>query len=318
MTNLEIKKEKNEIPIFFSTDNNYAPFLDVALRSLIFNASKEFMYHIVILHTGVDIEIQNKIKTLENNNFKIDFANVSNSIKDIEHKLPIEQHFGLATWYRLFIQNLFPQYDKILYLDCDIVVLGDISKLYYMDMGDNAVAGVVEQFILHSPVFSLYTREAVGVDSKNYINSGILLMNLAKLREMQMEKQFVELLTTYNFDVIDPDQAYINYICQGKIKYLPLEWNRTPLEAVECQTPNIIHYALGVKPWQKQDIFLGEHFWKYAKESSFIDDIVNSRDSFDILADLKKQRAAIDIQIQAIEYAHSKNTFNKVLKKKIV
>ena len=318
MTNFFGHKDLNEIPVFFSTDNNYLPYLDVAIRSLIKNASKEHNYRIVILNTGLDREKMDKIKALSSDQFIINFVDVSHAVDDIKHQLRNVYHFGLAAYYRLFIEELFPEYDKILYLDCDIVVLGDISKLYYMDMGDNAVAGVVEQFILHSPVFSLYTKEAVGVDSKNYINSGILLMNLAKLREMQMEKQFVELLTTYNFDVIDPDQAYINYICQGKIKYLPLEWNRTPLEAVECQTPNIIHYALGVKPWQKQDIFLAEHFWKYASESSFIDDIVNSRDSFDILADLKKQRAAIDIQIQAIEYAHSKNTFNKVLKNKIV
>ena len=318
MTNFFGHKDLNEIPVFFSTDNNYLPYLDVAIRSLIQNASKEHNYRIVILNTGLDREKMDKIKALSSDQFIINFVDVSHAVDDIKHQLRNVYHFGLAAYYRLFIEELFPEYDKILYLDCDIVVLGDISKLYYMDMGDNAVAGVVEQFILHSPVFSLYTKEAVGVDSKNYINAGILLMNLAKLREMQMEKQFVELLTTYNFDVIDPDQAYINYICQGKIKYLPLEWNRTPLEAVECQTPNIIHYALGVKPWQKQDIFLGEHFWNYAKESSFIDDIVNSRDSFDILADLKKQRAAIDIQIQAIEYAHSKNTFNKVLKNKIV
>lgn len=318
MTNFFGHKDLNEIPVFFSTDNNYLPYLDVAIRSLIKNASKEHNYRIVILNTGLDREKMDKIKALSSDQFIINFVDVSHAVDDIKHQLRNVYHFGLAAYYRLFIEEMFPEYDKILYLDCDIVVLGDVSKLYYMDMGDNAVAGVVEQFSPHTPAFRLYIKEAVGVDSKNYINSGVLLMNLAKLREMQMEKQFVELITTYNFDVIDPDQAYINYICQGKIKYLPLEWNRFALEAVECQTPNIIHYALGVKPWQKQDIFLGEHFWKYAKESSFIDDIVNSRDSFDILADLKKQRAAIDIQIQAIEYAHSKNTFNKVLKNKVV
>ena len=85
--------------------------------------------------------------------------------------------------------------------------------------------------------------------------------------------------------------------------------NSSPLQF--SKEPRPVYY-------QELDILGFDRFWKYAKESSFIDDIVNSRDSFDILADLKKQRAAIDIQIQAIEYAHSKNTFNKVLKKKIV
>ncbi len=313
MTNLEIKKEKNEIPIFFSTDNNYAPFLDVALRSLIFNASKEFMYHIVILHTGVDIEIQNKIKTLENNNFKIDFANVSNSIKDIEHKLPIEQHFGLATWYRLFIQNLFPQYDKILYLDCDIVVLGDISKLYFTDIEENYVAGVIEHWILNSPIFSRYTKEAVGIESNKYINAGIMIINLQKFRENKIEEKFIELINKYNFNVIDPDQAYINFLCQGKIKYLPFEWNRTPIEIVDCENPKIVHYALSFKPWQKPDMFLSQYFWNYAKSSPFYNTIMKEKNSFDELAFLKKERAGIDIQIKAIEYIESDNTFKKKL-----
>ena len=270
MTDFYGHKDLNEIPIFFSTDNNYLPYLDVAIRSLIENASKEYNYRIVILNTGLDREKMDKIKALSSDKFIINFVDISHAIEDIKHQLRNIYHFGLATYYRLFIEQLFPEYDKILYLDCDIVVLGDVSKLYFTNMEDNAVAGVVEQFILHS---------------------------------------------TYNFDVIDPDQAYINYLCQGKIKYLPVEWNRTPLEQVVCSKPNIIHYALGVKPWQKEDTFLGEHFWKYAKKSSFYDEIVNVKNSYDILADLKKQRAAIDIQIQAIEYAHSKNTFNKVLNK---
>lgn len=313
MTNFLGHKSLNEIPIFFSTDDNYLPYLDVAIRSLIKNASKDYKYRIVILNTGLVREKMDKIKKLANENFIINFVDISHSIEDIKHQLRNVYHFGLASYYRLFIEQLFPEYDKILYLDCDIVVLGDISKLYHTDMEENAVAGVVEQFILHSPVFSLYTNEAVGIDSEHYINSGILLMDLAKLREMKMEEKFVELLTTYNFDVIDPDQAYINYLCKDKIKYLPVEWNRTPIETVNCEKPQIIHYALGIKPWQKNSIFLANHFWDYAKESSFYDDILESLNKFDTLAELKKQRAAIDIQIQAIEYANSKNTFNKVL-----
>ena len=170
MTNFFGHKDLNEIPVFFSTDNNYLPYLDVAIRSLIKNASKEHNYRIVILNTGLDREKMDKIKALSSDQFIINFVDVSHAIDDIKHQLRNVYHFGLAAYYRLFIEEMFPEYDKILYLDCDIVVLGDVSKLYYMDMGDNAVAGVVEQFILHSPVFSLYTKEAVGVDSKNYIN----------------------------------------------------------------------------------------------------------------------------------------------------
>ena len=313
MTNAEVKHVKGEIPIFFSTDNNYVPFLDVAIRSLIENASKNYKYHIVVLNTGLDEEKTSKIKELEDDNFTIDFADISYAVKDIEYKLPNEQHFGLATWYRLFIQSLFPQYDKILYIDCDLVVEGDISELYNTDLEDNYVAGVVEHWILHSPVFSYYTREAVGIESKYYINAGVALMDLNKFRENQIEQKFVELINTYNFDVIDPDQSYLNYLCKGKIKYLPFEWNRTPLQNVECENPKIVHYALGMKPWHDPNVFLGEYFWKYAEKSPFYEEIKAMKDNFTTLARLKKERAGIDIQIKAFEYADGENTFKKKL-----
>ncbi len=316
---VKLKKDilNGEIPIFFSTDDNYVPFLDVAIRSLIANASKDYQYKIIILNTGLKQESIDRVEMLENDNFTIEFADISDHIDHIRHKLPNKYHFGLATWYRLFIQSLFPQYDKILYLDCDIIVLGDVSELYFIDLEDNNIAGVIENWILHSPIFSLYTKEAVGVESKYYINAGIMVMNLAKFREEKIEEQFVDLINTYNFDVIDPDQAYINYLCQGKIKYLPFEWNRTPLEIVECNEPKIVHYALGAKPWQVPDTFLGFHFWEYAKDSPFYEDILKIRDGFDDIARLKKERAGIDIQIQAIEYANSENTFKKKLKKTV-
>ncbi len=181
-------------------------------------------------------------------------------------------------------------------------------------MENKNIAGVVEQFILHSDVFSLYTKEAVGVDAKEYINSGIMLMDLNKLREQKVEQSFVNLINSYNFDVIDPDQAYINYLCKGKIKYLSFDWNRTPIECVECKNPNIVHYALGLKPWQDKNMFLGEYFWKYARLSPFYTEIEENFKSFDVTARLKKERAGIDIQLQAIEYAKSSNTFKKILK----
>lgn len=312
MTNFSGHKSLNEIPIFFSTDDNYLQYLDVAIRSLIKNASRNYKYRIVILNTGLDREKTDKIKSLGDENFIINFVDITHSIQDIKHQLKNIYHFGLASYYRLFIENLFTEYDKILYLDCDIIVLGDISKLYFTDLEDNAIGGVVEQFILHSPIFSHYTKEAIGIDSKNYINSGIMLMDLAKLRELQIEEKFVDLINSYNFDVIDPDQAYINYLCQGKIKYLPVSWNRTPLESVDCENPNIIHYALGEKPWHNDKVYLAEHFWEYAKDSLFYEDIIKTKEAYDTLAKLKKQRAGIDIQIQALEVALSKNTFKKV------
>ena len=310
---MELKiTQKTEIPIFFSTDGNYVPFLDVAIRSLKKNSSKDYSYKIIVLNTGLKEESISKVKLLEEDGFKIEFANISYAIEDMKKLLPNQYHFGLATWYRLFIQNLFPEYHKILYLDCDIVVTGDISKLYNIDLEDNMLAGVVEQFILRTKEFSDYTKYAVGVDAENYINAGILVIDLDKFRKQRIEEKFTYLINKYNFDVIDPDQGYINFLCQGKIKYLPVEFNRTPLECIECENPVVVHYALYKKPWQYDDVFLGEYFWQYAKESPFIKDIQKIKDSFDDEAKAKKEQAGIAIKEHGVRTLSSNNTFVKV------
>jgi len=307
------KFKNNEIiPIFFSTDDNYVKFLDVAVRSLIKNASRDYKYKIIVLNTGLNLENTSKIKALEDENFQIEFADISFAVEDLKNKLPNLYHFGLAAYYRLFIQSLYPEYNKILYLDCDIVVTGDVSKLYFSEVGDNLVAGVVEQFILRTPEFSKYTKEAVGVDSKDYINSGIMIMNLKAFRKHRIEEKFTYLINKYNFDVIDPDQAYINFLCKGKIKYLDVSWNRTPIEDIDCENPNIVHYALYKKPWQYDDVFLGEYFWRYAKESPFYEDIIAIKSSFDDEAKVKKERAGIEIKEHGLRAVEGDNNFVKV------
>lgn len=311
MSNL---KNNKIIPIFFATDDNYVQFLDVAIRSLIKNASTEYQYKIIVLNTGLTEENISKIKLLENENFEIRFDDISNSIEDLKNRLPNIYHFGLAAYYRLFIETLYPQYDKILYLDCDIVVTGDISKLYFTDIESNLIAGVVEQFILRTPEFSKYTKEAVGVESKNYINSGIMIMNLKEFRKSRIEEKFTYLINKYNFDVIDPDQAYLNFLCKGRIKYLDVSWNRTPIEDLVCDQPNIVHYALYKKPWQYDDVFLGEYFWQYAKESPFYESIMTIKNNFNDEAKTKKEKAGIEIKEHGLRAVAGENNFVKVFK----
>ena len=90
------------IPIFFATDDNYIPFLEVALRSLIDNASRNYNYNIHILNTGLKEENKAVIKTLEDKNFKIFFEDISNVIEPIKKNLKNVYHFSLVMYYRVF------------------------------------------------------------------------------------------------------------------------------------------------------------------------------------------------------------------------
>lgn len=307
------KKAQKVIPIFFATDDNYMPFLEVSLRSLIANASKEYKYIVHVLNSGLKKENIELVKRLENENFTIDFCDVSESIQPIRNKLKNLYHFGLAAWYRLFIQSLFPQYDKVLYLDCDIIVLGDISKLYNTQLGNNLVAAIECNIIRLDPVFSEYTKEFCGIHQSKYFNSGILVMNLKEFRKDNIEDRFIYLINKYNFDVIDPDQAYLNVLTHGKIKYLPNGWNKeavpTPLEG----KLNIVHYALYKKPWQYDDVIDSEYFWHYASQSPFYEQIKSIKENFNDEMRAKKEKANIDILEHATRVIKSEKTFVKCL-----
>ena len=230
-----------EIPIFFSTDDNYIPYLDVAVSSLIANASKAYRYRIVVLNTGLCPENIAKIKQNECARVSIDFMDISQYVEDIKSHFKDVFHFSIATYYRLFIASLFPQYDKIVYLDCDLVVLGDISKLYNTHLGDNILGAAPEQYVQHTAEFRRYAEVALGVDPDGYVNAGVLVMNLKAFRKNNIEQKFIRLITEYDFDLLDPDQAYLNYLCQDKILMLPNGWNKTPTP-LSCEgEKNIVH-----------------------------------------------------------------------------
>lgn len=304
---------KKEIPVFFSTDDNYVPYLDVAISSLIANASDSYNYRIVVLNTGLLRENVNKVKKMEREGVRIDFVDISAEVENIRSHLKNVYHFSVVTYYRLFISSLFPEYDKIVYLDCDIVVLGDISELYNTELGDNIIAAVPDQYVPITEEFKIYTEKVVGVDSSTYINAGVLVINLNEFRKNQIEEQFVNLITEYNFDVIDPDQAYINYLCYGKIHILPNRWNKQPLPTPCEGKKSIVHYALYKKPWQYDDVIDGDCFWQYAKSSPFYGQILEAKQNFGDEDKARKDAAAGEILAHATSLLTSDNTFKNRL-----
>lgn len=302
-----------EIPVFFSTDDNYIPYLDVAVSSLIANASKSYRYRIIILNTGLRPENIEKVKRNEQPGFVIEFVDISKSIEHIQSHFKDVYHFSVVTYYRLFIASLFPQYDKILYLDCDLVVLGNIAELYHTDLGDNILCAAPEQFVQNTAEFRDYARVALGVDPDGYVNAGVLLINLKAFREHDIEGQFMRLITEYDFDLLDPDQAYLNYLCRNKIHMLPNGWNKEPMD-LPCEgSKNIVHYALYKKPWQYDDVMDGEYFWHYAKKSPFYSQILYNRAAFGAAERTKKEAAARRIIEHAKAIVASDYTFSKML-----
>lgn len=275
-------KTTKEIPIFFAVDDGYSPFLAVAIQSLIDNASAEYTYLIKILNTDISEENKRKIGKYERENVDIEFVDLNYYIQKVKDKLYTRDYYSKTTYFRLFLPNLYPQYDKVLYLDSDIVILDDIAKLYNTDMGDNLVAAAPDDVIQTMPVFQDYVEKVVGVaDFRRYFNAGILLMNLHELRRFKFQEKFVYLLDKIKFAVAQ-DQDYLNRLCKGRVKLLDRTWDRMPIPDPKIKTEDVklVHYNLAFKPWHFEDILYKEFFWMYAQETEYFEDIQRIKENF--------------------------------------
>lgn len=285
--NKKITKMK-EVPIFFAVDDNYIPMLSVAIKSMLDNASKSYKYLIKVLNTGIKEENKQKLYVYNSNNAEIEFVDVSQHMITLADKLHTRDYYSKSTYFRLFIPKMFPQYNKALYLDADIVVTGDISKFYNTFIAGNLIGAVPDEVVQITPIFVEYVEKCLGVPVNKYFNAGILIMNLKQLRNVNFEEKFINLLSKYAFRVAQ-DQDYLNVICKNKVWYLNETWDKMPLQHGCCDVKklNIIHYNMGRKPWHADDVLFGDVFWKYAKETNFYEDILKIKANY-TEADLKR------------------------------
>lgn len=265
-----------EIPIFFSIDDGYAPFLAAALKSAIEKSSKDRKYTAIILHEDLNGENQKRLKVLETDNFEIRFKEMKSGLESITDRMSNRlrcDYFTLTIYYRLFIPAMFPEYDKGIYIDSDVVLNADLAELFDIDIGENYIGACPDFSIQEIEPLVYYVENAVGVKRLEYINSGVLLMNLKKLREAKLDYHFLRLLNTYHFDCIAPDQDYINAMCNGNIYYLGEEWDAMPNDnKPPLENPKLIHYNLFSKPWCYDGIQYGELFWQYVKDTEFCEE----------------------------------------------
>ena len=295
---------KVTIPIFYAIDDSYAKFVAVSIKSLIMNANNNYNYDINVIYENLSEENAEKLKSLETDNVKIILTEMNQNLSMITDKLGNrlrEYTFTLTIFFRLFIPVMFPKYDKCIYIDADTVIPGDISRLYNEDLEDNYLGCIVDKSTNDNEILASYFEEVVGIPRDKYINSGVLLMNSKKLRELKIDEKFLDLYTKYGFDVIAPDQDYINSMCYGHIKYLSDIYDAMPNpNNKEVENPVIIHYNLFLKPWQYENVQYYDYFWKYAKFIPYYDEILEIKNSYTD-EDRKKDSEWMDLMVSRAE-----------------
>jgi len=298
-----MKKKEKTVPIFFTVDNGYIPFLATTLQSLTDNSSKDYYYIIRILYSDINEKNKQLIKKYESDNVEIEFVDLNEYVEYIEDKLYTRDYYSKTTYFRLFIPELYPDLNKALYIDSDTIVLGNIADLYNIDIGDNLLGAVADNSVQIVPEFKDYVEKVIGVASyKNYFNAGVLVMNLEELRKFKFQEKFMYLLETIKFKVAQ-DQDYLNRICKGRVKIIDYIWNRMPFENsdVEDNDIKLLHFNLLFKPWHFDDILFQEYFWDYAKKTDFYDEIRKIKEDYtdeDRKRDKEKQTKLIELSLK--------------------
>lgn len=286
---------KTVVPIFFSVNDAYSPFLATAIASIKDNASRECQYHIHVLTDDISEENALRLHQFADEHFQIEICHLTERIQAIPAVKKLQNHCfaafsSLTIYFRLFIAELFPQYDKAIYLDADLVVPGDISRLYREPLGNKLIGAVADYSIQKIGPFMQYIDRYVGVDHSNYVNSGVLLLNCKRLREENLAGRFLEWVQKYGLETVAPDQDYLNALCWDGIHYLDPDWNAMPSECMRfMDDPQIIHFNLSSKPWLNESVPYDSIFWKYAAMAGYEAEIRTRRRTF--LQDSKAVKA---------------------------
>ncbi len=284
----------NKIPIVLSIDNNYATYAYVTIYSILENANQNTYYDFYILTPEQsEITISDKISGLQKKyNCNIQFITIkSDSICNTLDDIPN------AMYYRLLIADLLPQYSKCIYLDTDLIVLSDLTELFNTDLTGYYIAGVKDWASIHS--YKQFHPQIIDkfidlLDMQNYVNSGVLVMNLDLIRKHNLVPKFKELIKHGVDDRRSfpyQDQDIINIICRNHIKCIDTRYNfMSNFDDIITQgllsegfsnekikqiinNPAIIHYAME-KPWEEEYNSFSKIWWEYAVHTPFFTQIV--------------------------------------------
>ena len=266
MKSLSQHGKKAEIPIFFACDEDFVKYTMVSMKSIMENADRSRKYHIYILHMGITEATQAKVLAMADEEFAIDFVDVTDKMKSIADKLPIRDYYSNTTYFRLFIPDMFPQYRKALYIDSDTIVVGNIAELYDHKLGKLYAGVCPDRVVAQTDILGDYVEKVLGVKRTRYFNAGVMLMNCSQFRENHLLDEFLEMLHVYLF-VVAQDQDYLNLICKNQVLYMEPKWNAQVFGELACpeEEVGLFHFNMAAKPWHYEDCRLAEYFWKYAK-----------------------------------------------------
>lgn len=299
-----------EYNICFNADNNYTEQIGVAIASILKNSDKNEKFNFYVLDGGFTKDSKYQIKELTKiKDFKISFIKMD--IEDFK-KCPLlkdhnkdfsHYHVPTSAYFRYKIASTFTKLDKILYLDCDIVVLGSLKEMYEADLSGKYAAMVPD-------VESENEAERLGLPF--YCNAGVMLINLAKWREDNIEEKLFDYTEKSKEKILWQDQDVINAVLKDKIKVLPRKWNFQFFQYDPARYEGlyekyyeytIIHFAGRFKPWTNEVVHpLFNEYYSYLMLTPWKNNLVKyKKQAFDKFFRSDLQGSALYEEIEKIK-----------------
>ena len=263
------------IPIFLSSDNNYAPLVATTMASILSNTKSFIEFY--VLDGGITSENVEKIKSLKTsfNNFSIEFIKIDYDkyFKDFK----TSGHWSKAVYTRLLIPDLKPGINKTIFMDVDIIATGDIIELYNEQLDDYIIGAIWQE--TEDGYWNQHRKEYLNSSSSHkYFNAGVLLINCAKWRSKKLFAKLLDIQVEYGDKIKCLEQDLLNKCFDNNYKILPRKYNYLTPNFVYYENDKdiILRHLVGrIRPWQ-----INEHsqtnlmpnlkeFWHYAKMTPF-------------------------------------------------
>ena len=288
------------ISVVVASDNAYAPHLGALLVSIFDNLAPAARLELLIMDGGISDSNQAMLKRLVPSSSSLHFL----PMRDEFTSTFTHMHFSRATFYRLTLDRILTDREKVIYIDCDTIVLGDLSELWGIDIGDKPIAAVhdyIMESFCRSKTLSAdftgslpartYLERYLGIGAvacDKYFQAGVLIMNLHKIRDLRVSEAMVNALLSRKYWFLDQD-VLNKYFC-GQHANLPPEWNViTMVEEISGhldgdreqelkqaqQNAKLIHYAgYEAKPWVNPTAPQAHYYFQYLRRTFWYEEVM--------------------------------------------
>lgn len=284
---------ENNVAIAVAANDYFIPYCATFLKSVAEHGNSKKNYDILLLSQDVsDINVKKMEKLLsawENVSLRV----IDPSVLIDQYTFHIRGHFSKETYYRLVLPELLPNYDKVLYLDSDMIAMDDVAKIYDENVDGYILAACHDADT--AGLYNGYEKDKKRYTDKvlklkepyQYFQAGVLLLNLKEFRKRYTTKQILDFAVSENWQLLDQD--ILNKLCEGAVKYIDMSWNvmvdfagvrisqiialaprwLNEMYQEARKNPKIIHYAGPQKPWFEPEMDMGMQFWERARETSY-------------------------------------------------